>query len=63
MRGHDEVAGPLPASLHHVDFRRPAAVIGEHPERRPHPGANRYLGADFEIAVFLGEFALRRQDA
>ena len=63
MRGHDEVAGPLPASLHHVDLRRPAAVIGEHPERRPHPGANRYLGADFEIAVLLRKFALRRQDA
>ena len=63
MRGHDEVAGPLPASLHHVDLRRPATVIGEHPERRPHAGANRDLRADFEIAVFLRELALRRQDA
>ena len=63
MRRHHEVARPLPAAFHDVDLRRPAAVIGEHPERRPHADADRYLGADFEIAVLLGKPALRRQDA
>src|SRR5439155_25751151 len=32
-------------------------------ERRPHADADRYPGADFEVAVFLGKPALRRQDA
>ena len=63
MRRHREVARPLPAALHDIDFRRPAAVIGEHPERRPHADADRYLGADFEISVLLGKPALGRQDA
>ena len=63
MRRHHDVARPLPASLHDVDLRRPAAVIGEHPERRPHADADRYFGADFEVSVFLGKPALRRQDA
>ena len=63
MRRHREVARPLPAALHDVDFRRPAAVIGEHPECRPHADADRYLGADFEVSVLLGKPALRRQDA
>ena len=63
MRRHHDVARPLPAALHDIDLRRPAAVIGEHPERRPHADADRYLGAHFEISVFLGKPALGRQDA
>ena len=63
MRRHHHVVRPLPAAFHDVDFGRPAAVIGKHPERRPHADADRYFGADFEIAVFLREHALRGQDA
>ena len=63
MRGLHEVAGPLPASFHDVDLRRPAAVIRQHPERRPDAGADRDLRADFEIAVLLRERGLRGQDA
>ena len=36
-----KIAGAHPAPLQHIDFRRPAAVIGEHPERRPHADADR----------------------
>ena len=63
MRRHHEVAGLLPAAFQDVDFRRPAAVIGEHPERRPYADPDRDLGADFEIAVLLREQALGGQDA
>ena len=55
--------GRWPAALHAFDLRRPAAVIGEHPERRPHADADRYLGAHFEVAVLLRKPALGRQDA
>ena len=40
MCRHHEVAGPLPAALQHVDLGRPAAVIGEHPERRPYANSD-----------------------
>ena len=63
MRGHHHVARLLAAAFHHIDLGRPAAVVGEHPERRPYRGAGGNLGADFEVAVFLRERALRRQDA
>ena len=63
MRRHRDLARPLPAAFHDIDLRRPAAIIGEHPERRPHADADRYLGADFEVSVFLGKPALRRQDS
>ena len=63
MRRHHEIAGLLPAAFHHVDLGRPAAVVGEHPERRPYANSDRYLCADFEIAVFLRKRALRGEDA
>src|SRR5580700_271250 len=63
MRGHHEIARPLAAALHGVDFGRPAAIIREHPERRPHTDSDRYLGADLEIPVFLRKVTLGGQDA
>jgi hypothetical protein len=63
MRGHHEVARTLAAALHGVDFGRPAAIICEHPERRPYTDSNRYLGTDLEISVFLRKVALGGQDA
>ena len=63
MCRHHEVARPLPAALQHVDLGRPAAVIGEHPERRPDAVSHRQFCADFEISVLLRELALAGQDA
>src|SRR5229473_3921215 len=63
MCRHRQVAGPLPASFHHVDFGRPAAVICEHPEGRPYTGPNRYLRTDLEISILLRKPTLGRQDA
>ena len=55
--------GRWPRPSMHVDLRRPAAVVGEQPERRPDAGADRDLGADLEISVLLRKRALGRQDA
>ena len=63
MCRHHEVAGPLPAALQHVDLGRPAAVIGEHPERRPDAVSHRQFCADFKVSVLLRELALAGQDA
>jgi hypothetical protein len=59
-----EVIGALPPSLHNVDLRRPAAIIGKHPERRPHADAMENLGVDFEVAIFLrkGPWLVRMPD-
>ena len=63
MRRHHEIAGPLAASFQDVDLRRPAAIVGQQPERRPDAGPDRDLRADFEIAVLLRKPALTREDA
>src|SRR5271154_1913403 len=63
MRRHPHVAGPLTASLHRIDFRRPAAIVRKQPESWPHADAERNLGADFEIPVFLEKRSLGCQNA
>jgi hypothetical protein len=63
MRRHRHVADFLPTSFHDVDLGRPAAVVGEHPERRPDPGPDRYLRANFEVPVLLGKRPLGGEDA
>jgi pimeloyl-ACP methyl ester carboxylesterase len=63
MCRHHDAVGPLSASLHRIDFGRPAAIVRKQPESGPHAGAQRHLGADLEIPVFLGKRFLGRQNA
>src|SRR5258708_12831646 len=63
MGRHHQIAWPLPAAFHDVDFGRPPAVRRGDSERRRNVDTYRYLRTDVEICILLRKPTLGRQDA
>lgn len=63
MRRHHDVAGPLSASLHRIDFGRPAAIFRKQPESGHTPVPNGILARNSKYPYFWENDFLGRQNA